>query len=139
MTRYDQTIVRKRSRILYVDNNTLYAQIGNKLCASDDSGLTWRTYPLSLVGGACNYSRLHARVTRRGVHCAKVLSDGNCPGCRLRLQRDNGVKETTESKRQRGQRDNGVKETTGSKRQRGQRDNEVRETTGSGRKRPAKK
>ncbi len=73
----NQAILRKRARILYVDGNTLYAQIGNRLCTSEDSGLTWQKYPVKLVGGARVYSKMHARITRRGIHCLRVLRDGN--------------------------------------------------------------
>ena len=77
MTKYDRTLLRKRARILYVDDNTLYSQIGNRLCTSDDNGISWRKYPVKLVGGAFAYSRIHARITRNGVHCAKKLTGGN--------------------------------------------------------------
>ena len=73
----NRTILRKRARILYVDGNIFYAQIGNRLCTSDDNGISWRKYSVRLSDGACAYSKMHARITRRGVHCLRVLRDGN--------------------------------------------------------------
>ncbi len=72
----NQAILRKRARVLYVDGNTLYAQIGNNLCISDDNGITWEYYPLKLAAGARAYSRMHARLMRRGIHSLKILHDG---------------------------------------------------------------
>lgn len=63
----------KRSRVLYVNGETLYAQIGSELCISDDSGGSWRGAGLKLSAGARACSRLHARLMRSGVHCVKVL------------------------------------------------------------------
>ena len=69
--------MKKRTRILYIDGNTLYAQIGNRLCMSVDDGKTWQIYFLMLPSGARAYSRIHARIARRGLHCVKVWRNGN--------------------------------------------------------------
>lgn len=66
----------QRARILCVDGNRLYGQIGNNLCISDDNGITWEYYPLKLPAGARSYSRMHARLMRRGIHSLKILHDG---------------------------------------------------------------
>lgn len=76
MTKYDRTLLRKRARVLYIDGNTLYAQIGNRLCTSDDNGLSWQNYPIKLPCDARAYSRIHARLMRRGIHSLNILSDG---------------------------------------------------------------
>lgn len=72
-----ETIVKEKARILYINDNTLFAHIGNKLWTSDDLGESWLEHPLKLSDGACAYSRIHARLTRIGVHCARILRDGN--------------------------------------------------------------
>lgn len=66
----------ERARFLYVNDKLIYAQIGNRLCTSDDHGMSWREYPATLNSGACAYSRLHARLLRKGVHSLRVLKDG---------------------------------------------------------------
>ncbi len=72
----NNAISRKRARFLYVNDNTLYAQIDNTLCTSKDYGRTWHKHPVNLDGGARSYSKMHARLTRKGVHSAKILKDG---------------------------------------------------------------
>lgn len=70
------TVVRSRSRVLWVERQTVYAQIGNRLCSSVDSGRTWSSLFTPLPSGARALSRMHARIHRRGLHCVKVLKDG---------------------------------------------------------------
>lgn len=69
-------VMSERARYLHINDNALYAQIGNRLCASDDYGISWREYPVKLDKGACAYSKKHARLTRKGIHSARVLKDG---------------------------------------------------------------
>ncbi len=66
-----------RARFLYIDDNLLYAQIGNDICTSDDNGVSWHDYPLKLDNGARAYSRMHARLMRQGIHSARILKEGN--------------------------------------------------------------
>ncbi len=72
-----QTTLKTRARVLYIEGRTIYAQIGNRLCSSKDNGETWRSYPVRLPEGAKIFSKLHARLTRRGIHCLCVLKDGS--------------------------------------------------------------
>ena len=77
MSLITETIVHKRSRVLCVDGNTVYAQIGNRLCLSDDEGLSWKgmleKFPIRIR----SLSRMHARVFRRGIHSVVLLSNGD--------------------------------------------------------------
>ena len=71
-----EPIVRSRSRVLCVEGETIYAQIGNRLCSSIDNGRTWTPLPTRLPSGAKAVSKIHARISRRGLHCLKVLKNG---------------------------------------------------------------
>lgn len=70
-----QTTLKTKARVLYIEGLTIYAQIGNRLCSSKDNGETWMSYQVRLPESARTFSKLHARVTRRGIHCLNVLKD----------------------------------------------------------------
>ncbi|MGR3173237.1 MAG: hypothetical protein ACUZ8N_01385 [Candidatus Scalindua sp.] len=70
-----RTIIKKRAKVLYIAGKIIYAQIGNRLCSSKDNGETWMSYPVRLPESARTFSNLHARLTRRGIHCLDVLKD----------------------------------------------------------------
>lgn len=72
-----ETILSKRSRILYIDKDILYAQIENYLALSRDLGETWEPLAVELAPGIKSYSRLHNRLMRRSLHCAEILDDGS--------------------------------------------------------------
>ena len=62
---------------MYIEGRTIYAQIGNRLCRSEDNGETWQSYSVRLPEGAKIFSKFHARLTRSGIHCLNVLKDGS--------------------------------------------------------------
>ncbi|RJQ53946.1 MAG: hypothetical protein C4526_05745 [Nitrospiraceae bacterium] len=66
----------ERARFLYIDGGLLFAQIGSRLCTSDDYGISWNEYPAKLRGGVHAFSRMHARLMRKGIHSIRLLSDG---------------------------------------------------------------
>ena len=68
-------ILKSKARVLYIDGKTIFAQIGNCLCSSNDNGETWQSYPVRLPEGARIFSKLYARLTRQGIHCLCVLKD----------------------------------------------------------------
>ena len=71
-----EIITNSRTRILYVDGHTLYAQIGNKSCSSNDYGNSWSESSIKLIGNALSYSKLHNRLMRKGIYCLKILKNG---------------------------------------------------------------
>lgn len=71
-----ETIVKKRSRILFIDEKTLYSQIGNDLCQSVNCGDSWDVLPVKIDKKILTYSRIQSRLFRKGVCLFDVLGDG---------------------------------------------------------------
>lgn len=70
-----EKILQNSGKFLYAKGDTLYAQIGNYLCSSSDSGETWKRFPVTLPYGGRYYLKLLARLTRNGIHSILPLDN----------------------------------------------------------------
>lgn len=73
----DKTVLGRRSRVLYIDKEILYAQMENNLAVSRDLGKSWERPAVKLPLLLQAYFRLHNRLRRGGLYCAEISDDNS--------------------------------------------------------------